>query len=138
MALRRNGPSRCTRLSAALLIAAGLGGCAGISDKMSETIGTMPAVGLPANAPERPAERPAYPAVHDMPPQRTTAVLTADEQRMMERELVSARDGQKAAATPAAQPAAAKPAAARRRPAPQPAAQAAPSTVPVSSSRMIY
>ena len=85
----------------------------------------MPVVGLPANTPERPAEPLAFPAVHDMPPQRTTAVLTADEQRTMERELVSARDTTQKTApkpatrTPAAKPAAKPAVAARAKPAPQ-------------------
>jgi hypothetical protein len=115
-----------------------LGGCASVSDKMSQALGSMPAIGLPANTPERPAAPAAYPAVHDMPPQRTTAVLTADEQRSIEKELVSARNDQKAAvAPPAAEPAVVKPAAAARKK-PQPAARALPSTVPASSSRMIY
>ena len=46
-----------------------------MSEKMSEGLTSMPGIGLPANAPERPAEPLAYPAVHDMPPPRTTAVL---------------------------------------------------------------
>ena len=114
-----------------------------MSDKMSQAMSTMPVVGLPANAPERPAETLAFPAVHDMPPQRTTAVLTADEQRTMERELVSARDTtQKTAPKPARRPAPAKPAAkpavaARARPAPQ-AEPAVSMPAPPSSSRMIY
>ena len=117
-----------------------------MSDKMSQAAGSLPGIGLPANTPERPVEAYAFPAVHDMPPQRTTAVLTADEQRNLERELVSARDAQKTSAKPA-QPApasapaakpAAKPAVAARA---KPARQAEPAVSPPaqpSSSRMIY
>ena len=145
VALRRDG---ALRLVAAILVAASLGGCGSMSEKMSQTMSTMPVVGLPANAPERPAEKLAYPAVHDMPPQRTTAVLTADEQRMVEQELVSARSEQqtvakpkpaaKPAAQPAAKPVARPPVAARARPAAadEPAAAAIPA--PRSSSQMIY
>ena len=148
---------RLARLAAAVLVAAAtasLGGCGSISDKVSQAVASMPVVGLPANAPERPAETLAFPAVHDMPPPRTTAVLTADEQRSMERELVSAREIQKTSAkppapapepepAPAAKPAAAKPAAkpavaARTRPAPPSEAASAATPAQPSSSRMIY
>ncbi len=141
---------RCTkplaRFAAAAFVAATLGGCASVSDKMSQTAGSLPGIGLPANTPERPVETYAFPAVHDMPPQRTTAVLTADEQRSLERELVSARDTQKTSAkpaqpapapAPAAKPAAKPAVAARARPAPQ-AEPAASMPAPPSSSRMIY
>jgi len=138
--LRRTRP--LARLAAAVLAAASLGGCASMSDKMSQAMSTMPVVGLPANVPERPAETLAFPAVHDMPPQRTTAVLTADEQRTMERELVSARDttqktAPKPAPAPAAKPAAKPAVAARARPAPQ-AEPAVSMPAPPFSSRMIY
>ena len=150
-ALRRDWAGRqakpLARLAAAVLAAAAmasLGGCGSISDKVSQAVASMPLVGLPANTPERPAETLAFPAVHDMPPPRTTAVLTADEQRIMERELVSAREVQKTSAkppepAPVAKPAAAKPAvAARARPAPQGEPAAASMPAPPSSSRMIY
>ncbi len=143
--LRRTRPF--ARLAAAVLAAASLGGCASVSDKVSQAMSSMPVVGLPTNTPERPAEALAFPAVHDMPPQRTTAVLTADEQRIMERELVSARNTTQNTAPKPAQPApapapAAKPAAkpavaARARPAPQVEPAASMPAQP-SSSRMIY
>jgi hypothetical protein len=132
--------------TSAALLAACLGGCASVSDKMSQAAGSLPGIGLPANTPERPAEAHAFPAVHDMPPQRTTAVLTADEQRAMERELVSVRDGQKVTAkpaepaptpSPAAKPAAKPAVAARARPAPRPEPAASMPAQP-SSNRMIY
>lgn len=130
----------CLGLALTVCLAAGLGGCGTVSEKMAGAMGSMPGVGLPANAPERPAEQRAYPAVHDMPPPRTNVVLTGAEQQQVERELMAARDGQKAAAAPPAQPAAAaKPApkpvqAARQKPPPAPA----PRLVPASSSRTIY
>lgn len=127
-------------LALASVLAVGLGGCGTVSEKMAGAMASMPGVGLSPNAPERPAEQLAYPAVHDMPPPRTNAVLTGTEQQQVERELMAARDGQKAAAAPPAQPAAAaKPApkpvqTTRRKPPPAPA----PRLVPASSSRTIY
>ena len=113
-----------------------------MSEKMSEGLTSMPGIGLPANAPERPAEPLAYPAVHDMPPPRTTAVLNPSDQKKMETELVSAREQQKLAIAPPEPlpppPAPAAPAA-RKKPPPRPAASAAaPTTVQPSSSRTIY
>jgi hypothetical protein len=69
-----------------------------------------------------------------MPPPRTNNLLTAGEQRELERDLVRARDTQRVGAglPPAAkraQPAPAKPAA---------AASSGPRLVPASSSQMIY
>jgi hypothetical protein len=82
---------------AALITAAiTLSGCSSI-------IADLPSpVGLPADAPARPATAPDYPAVHDMPPKRTDVVLTEEERKKMERELAAARDRQKAAAEKAA------------------------------------
>jgi len=146
-ALQSEGARRPTRpvlLALAMLYALGLGGCGSISEKMSESMGSMPAIGLPADAPERPATRMDYPAVHDMPTPRSTAVLTSNEQRDLEKELVSARDRQQMSAKPPAAPAAAqatgrnpaaKPAA---KPATKPAATVTTNPVPASSSRTIY
>ena len=56
----------------------------------------MPAAvgGLPAEAPARPAASAAgaYPAVNDAPPPRGPAVLTDEEQRKLEAELIAARN----------------------------------------------
>jgi len=103
-----------------------LSGCASISEKFADSASQMPGVGLPANAPARPATAYSYPAVHDVPPPRTAAVLTDIEQRKLERDLVDARDRQQAAAgiPPAERK---KKEAARQQP-----------VVPVSSSRTIY
>jgi hypothetical protein len=56
----------------------------------------MPAIGLPADAPARPATPAAYPAVHDMPPQRPEVLLNDVEQQRLEDELVAARTRQQA------------------------------------------
>ncbi len=69
--------------------------------------GDIPAAvgGLPQDAPERPAAAPAYPAVHDMPPPRNSAVLTEEEKKRVEAELAvmraqQARRAQSSAANP--------------------------------------
>lgn len=49
--------------------------------------------GLPADTPARPATQMAYPAVHDMPPPRSKAVLTEEEVKQTEQDLIAARDG---------------------------------------------
>ena len=54
----------------------------------------MPGIGLPSTAPERPANPPAYPAVHDIPPPRNSVTLTNFEQQKLEEDLVAARDQQ--------------------------------------------
>jgi hypothetical protein len=50
--------------------------------------------GLPANAPARPDVPPPFPAIHDMPPARTNTVLTEEERRKAEEDLVAARERQ--------------------------------------------
>ena len=75
-----------------------LSGCASMSEKFAETASQLPHVGLSPNAPARPAEQMAYPAVHDVPPPRTAAVLTDVEQHKLETDLVSARDQQQTVA----------------------------------------
>jgi hypothetical protein len=47
--------------------------------------------GLPEGTPERPTTPGAYPAVHDMPPARESAVLTSAEQKQLEDDLAAAR-----------------------------------------------
>ena len=60
-------------------------------------IDQMPSgVGLPAGAPERPATPYVFPAVHDMPPPRTTSTLTEEQQVEAEKELTAVRDRQEA------------------------------------------
>jgi hypothetical protein len=68
-----------------------LGGCsaAPLSDQMPESFG-----GLPAGAPARPVTPYQYPAVHDIPPPRSTSPMTEDEQMRLEKDLQAARDRQ--------------------------------------------
>ncbi len=77
-----------------------LAGCS--ASTISEHLPTA-AGGLPPGAPPRPETPPAYPAVHDRPPERNDVMLTADEQRKLEDELaaVRARAGAAASKPPA-------------------------------------
>jgi hypothetical protein len=63
------------------------------STTLSEMMPTQ-AGGLPAGTPERPAVAPEYPAVHEMPPPRATAVLTEEEKKKVEAELAAMRAAQ--------------------------------------------
>ena len=58
-----------------------------IADHMPAAIG-----GLPEDAPERPATPAAYPAVHNMPPARSSAPLSNAQQKQLEDDLVAARN----------------------------------------------
>jgi len=49
--------------------------------------------GLPEGAPQRPAEAPSYPAVHDMPPPRAV-LLDTDQQKKLHDELIATRNRQ--------------------------------------------
>jgi len=73
--------------------------CSTVLSEMPSQMG-----GLPAGTPERSAAAPEYPAVHDMPPQRPTAVLTEEEKKKVEAELAAMRAEQarraKASSTP--------------------------------------
>jgi hypothetical protein len=62
----------------------------------TSTLSELPpqAGGLPEGTPERPATAPAYPAVHDMPPPRTSTVLTEEEKKKVEAELAAMREQQ--------------------------------------------
>ncbi len=76
-----------------------LAGCSAstIADHLPTAAG-----GLPDDAPKRPAIQAAYPAVHDRPPVRESATLTADEQKKLEDDLAAARARVGAATNPAA------------------------------------
>jgi hypothetical protein len=76
-------------LTAAVSLA--LGGCVsgGALDQLPESLG-----GEPAALPKRPATSYQYPAVHDMPPDRSTAPMSADQQYRLEQELKALRDRQ--------------------------------------------
>ena len=79
---------------AALACAASLGACASISEKMTEQMANAPGIGEPAATPQRSVTPVAYPAVHDLPPQRATNLLNDAEQQKMENDLLTARDNQ--------------------------------------------
>jgi len=117
----------------ALACAASVGACASISEKMSEKMATLPAVGEPAATPQRQVTPVVYPAVHDMPPPRATSLLNDAEQQRMEDELLSARDRQQAA-NPAA---AAEVAAARKKAAAEAAAARAAAAAAANKPRII-
>jgi hypothetical protein len=80
------------RIVAAALVAcvtATLSGCSGsmIADHLPTAVG-----GLPEDAPARPAAPAAYPAVHNMPPARSTTPLDGVQQKQLEDDLVAARN----------------------------------------------
>ena len=75
----------------AAILSVTLGGC-------SIPVADLPGIGLPANAPARSDNPPAYLPVHDVPPPRDEAVLTADEQKKIQTDLLNARDKQNAQA----------------------------------------
>lgn len=73
-----------------ILVSLGLSACStNIGEMIPASVG-----GLPANAPERPAAAPIYPAVHDMPPPRPIPVLDDDTLQKLEKDLVTARKRQ--------------------------------------------
>ena len=51
-------------------------------------------IGLPDDAPQRPATSYQFPAVHDMPPPRANAPLSDEEQWRLEQELNTVRSRQ--------------------------------------------
>ena len=75
----------------AVTVSVTLGGC-------SIPVADLPGIGLPASAPARAENQPAYLSVHDVPPPRDEAVLTADEQKKIQTDLLKARDKQAAQA----------------------------------------
>jgi hypothetical protein len=81
----RSGVLTALLLAGAAIIA----GCAAstIADHMPTAVG-----GLPQGTPPRPETPSAYPAVHDMPPPRGNTVLTGEEQKKIEDDLVAARN----------------------------------------------
>jgi len=72
--------------------------------------------GLPEGAPQRPAQPAAYPAVHDLPPKRQDTMLTDDEQKKLEDDLIAARKRAVGAASGASADANAKPTGGARNP----------------------
>ena len=114
----RSQPRARAAIVAALLLAAGalIGSCATgtVADHAPATVGS-----LPEGAPARPSNPYSFPAVHDMPPPRDEKVLTVEEQRKVEEELVAARNRSATTIGPTGKPAttASKPAATPRKPA---------------------
>ena len=103
---QRDAEGRAGRLARAVAALALTGSLAACASTMGDKIGdNLPASmgGLPAGAPARAADAPAYPAVHDMPPARTSTVLTEDEVQQAEKDLVRVRTQQQP--EPAAAPA---------------------------------
>jgi hypothetical protein len=86
--------ARMALAAGALLLALAVGGCA-------TSIADLPLVGVPADAPARPKEVGAYPAVHDLPQDRPEAAMDTAERNKVANELIAARDRQ--ASTGAAQ-----------------------------------
>jgi hypothetical protein len=92
---------------AGLCLLTAFGGCSA-----GPMIDRLPAdFGLPASAPARPEKPLEYPAVHDMPPARSSVPMTEEEQVKTEKELTALRDRQegrspakKKAAAPAKKP----------------------------------
>ena len=86
----QQGSSHRRMIAALVLFAAAaiLPGCSAsiIGDHLPTAAG-----GLPEAAPQRPAQPAAYPAVHDLPPKRQDTVLTDDEQKKLEEDLIAAR-----------------------------------------------
>jgi hypothetical protein len=73
-------------LSGLALAGALLASCSSVLSELPTAAG-----GLPEGTPERPTTAPAYPAVHDMPPPRPAAVLTEEQRKRAEAELVAVR-----------------------------------------------
>jgi hypothetical protein len=93
--------NRNARILAALVtLVLPAGGCA-------SSVADMPVLGVPSDAPARPKEAGAYPAVHDIPADREQSAMDATEQTKIAKELVAARDRQATVAAgvnPAAAP----------------------------------
>ncbi|MEA2871386.1 MAG: hypothetical protein QOH67_1362 [Hyphomicrobiales bacterium] len=79
----------------ALAFALAISACSSAFDILPEKAG-----GLPASAPERPAERPAFPNVYEVRPTREAKPLNDEEQKKLESELATLREQQKQLANP--------------------------------------
>jgi hypothetical protein len=129
MALKRQFQLQTALLACGLaaVLSAALAGCS--SSGLDNLNNTLPSsVALPAAAPERPVDAPAFPAVHDMPPPRPNVTLTAEEQVKLEDDLAALKTRQDIAAGTT-------PAAVKKRAPPLPAA---PRVIPAASSNTIY
>jgi hypothetical protein len=85
-----NNHARLPRVVAVVMIAALLPACS------ASQFSGMPTLlgGETADTPRESATPPAFPAVHDMPAARSVPVLTDEQQKQAEAELVAARDKQ--------------------------------------------
>jgi hypothetical protein len=63
-----------------------LASCSTVGDHLPTTAG-----GLPEGVPARPPPSESYPAVHDRPPPRGQTVLSQEEQKKLEEDLIAAR-----------------------------------------------
>jgi hypothetical protein len=96
---RAGAPVRRAAVAVALAGAvAALSACGSVSEHLAERASEAPGIGLPANAPDRPATPVVFPAVHDMPPARPAALLNEAEQQRLEKELLAARARNQASA----------------------------------------
>jgi hypothetical protein len=77
---------------AAVLLLSLLAGCSSAFDALPHVAG-----GLPAETPARSATPPAYPEVHNMPPDRRAPVLSEEEKKAAENDLIAVRDRQQRA-----------------------------------------
>ena len=90
--MRMDRTIKLLTIGALLASALAVGGC-------STQIADLPAVGLPAGAPERPKDAGAYLPVHDLPPGRNEATMKPAELAKIQAELIAARDRQAAASS---------------------------------------
>ena len=76
-----------TAFTVVLLMALAAAGCSTAQiDAIPKELG-----GLPESAPRRADNPPNYPAVHDVPPARSKALMDPDEQKRLEADLVATR-----------------------------------------------
>lgn len=71
----------------AISVATVIGGCSSVFSSLPPAVG-----GLPEGTPERAANLPDFPRVHEMPPQRSEGMLSREERKKAESELAAARD----------------------------------------------
>lgn len=83
-----------------LATALALAACSSTFDVLPEKLG-----GIPAGAPERPAEQPVFPNVYEQRPNRELKNLSEDERKNLETELTTLREQQKQLANPPPPPA---------------------------------
>jgi hypothetical protein len=95
-------PRSILAAAALMVAAAGLAGCSAGSMMADHTPSALG--GLPEGAPQRSNKPSAYPAVHDMPPPRGSAVLTDAEQKKLEDDLIAARNRTASEAKPVGRP----------------------------------